>query len=124
MLVQIDFDKFEEAKFVVDPSGHGTHRTITEALCSASDGDVIAIKTGIYKEDIEIKCNVKLAPVDMDNEEVTIVGEIQAHAPSTCILFGLKIITKNIFCCGSGEVIFLYCFIECPMDEAVIKIRH
>ena len=39
-----------QAKFNVSPEGRGTHRTITEAIASASPGDTIRIQSGVYEE--------------------------------------------------------------------------
>ena len=47
-------------KIIVSPDGRGTHRTITEAISSASPGETIEIRSGVYEEVLVLDRPVKL----------------------------------------------------------------
>lgn len=95
-------NQFGTAKFIVDTNGlssGATHSTIAAALTSASSGDTIFIKPGIYTENLTLKAGVNLTalPGDPYTPNVTIVGKLTATFAGTASISNIRLQTNSDF---------------------------
>ncbi|MDH7507208.1 MAG: pectinesterase family protein [Candidatus Thermoplasmatota archaeon] len=61
--------------FIVDLTGSGDYKTITEALNNAPEGSIIFVKIGTYQEIINIKTRIKLVGEDKNKTIINPVSE-------------------------------------------------
>ena len=98
MSIQTVTNKFGVANWIVDPKlGLGTHMSISGALASASAGDTIFIRSGIYTENLILKDGVNLAAFSLDGETptVTIIGQIVFNTGGSAGISGIRLQTNR-----------------------------
>lgn len=101
MPIQTGDNKFAVAQWIVDPvAGLGTHTTIASALASASSGDTIFIRPGVYTENLTLVVGVDLTAFECDaqNPNVTIVGNCTFSGAGTVSCSGIRFQTNGAAC--------------------------
>ena len=98
---QLSTNTFGSAKWIVsaDPTA-GTHTTITAAIASASSGDTILIRPGIYSETFNVNKNLNFFAYDPESRDSNpnvqintsaVAGAVVVNSASiTCGFFGIR----------------------------------
>lgn len=122
----ISTNNYGPAKFIVDASpANGTHTTIASALTSASSGDTIFIRPGIYTENLTLKAGVNLTAYSCDafTPNVTIVGTCTFSAAGTVSISGIRLETNSAPCLtvtGASSIVNLInCYINASDNTAI-----
>lgn len=127
VLRQTNDNKFGCAKWIVDTlAASGTHTTITSAIASASAGDTIFIKPGIYTENFTVTPGIDLASYECDGNtpNVTIVGTITVSGAGTVSISGIQLKTNAApFLTISGSaasIVYLdNCYLNCSNNTGI-----
>lgn len=114
MTIQTSDNKFGIVEWIVDPvPGLGTHTTIAAAVATASAGDTIYVRGGVYTEDITLKA-LTLTTLASN---VFIVGKISYSAAGQATIRNITLQTNGDFAVevtgAAGSVLGFYgCNIE------------
>lgn len=115
-------NNYGPAKFIVDgtSTANGTHSTIATALTSASSGDTIFVRPGVYTENLTLKAGVNLTAYTSDafTPNVTIVGKLSCSYSGTATISGIRLQTNsdNLIALTGANVTVLNinnCYLNC-----------
>lgn len=101
MVQQVSTNTFGVARWIVSPNpSQGTHTTIAAAIASASSGDTIWVRDGVYTENFTIKPGVNLAASQGSYETptVNIIGTLTMSGAGTCTVTGIAFQTNSAPC--------------------------
>jgi parallel beta-helix repeat protein len=92
----------------VGGSGPGNYTRIQDAITNASDGDIVYVYPGVFKERIEINKSVHL----------------QGSDPHTTIIDGQGLQTTVVTCVGTDVVINGFTICNCSMNHSCVLLNH
>jgi len=111
MTAQTPDNKFCTANFIVDANGIGngaTHTTIASAIASASAGDTIFVRPGVYSEDITIKAAVALKSYTQYLQNTQIDGKITANAAGNYFIDGFYLTNSSDTILAASSSAYVY----------------
>lgn len=112
MTAQTNDNKFACSRFIVDEDGIGmgaTHTTIPAAIASASSGDTIVVKPGVYTENFTMKPNVPIIAWSKNAGQTRIIGKITINSAGSYQIDGFDLRTNGDTCIDiSNGTLYLY----------------
>jgi len=123
---QISTNTFGCARYVValDPT-QGTHTTIQAAINSASSGDTVFIRPGIYSENPILKAGVDLATYSSEYiDHVVIIGKCSYSGTGVVTLSGIRLQTNGDFLlevtgANASVIILKDCYVSCTNNTGI-----
>lgn len=127
MAQAISTGTFGVAKWVVSPDPtQGTHTTIQSAIDSATAGETVFIRDGVYTEDLVLSQGINLYALNGDSSSLNskVIGNIQGSYSGSVAISGLEIQTNSNPCItlsGSNPTVLIVsnCLINALNNSAI-----
>ena len=87
--------KKEKGEIIVDKSGRGDAKTISEAISLAKEGETVLVRSGTYEENIVVDKDLAIiGELDSEGKYPVICGNVKES--DNCIALNAQIVLKNL----------------------------